>query len=83
MEPWRLGLRVHSRRGRSLLLLLVKVGLLDVLLFLHQLLSLRDGGILHALGIRGGLHLCLDILQRSSSSLRGWLRLSDGDAGRL
>jgi hypothetical protein len=62
-------------------LLLVEVGLLDVLLFLHQLLSLCNSGILHALCNRSGLHLCFDILQRSSSGL--WRRLSGGDTGRL
>jgi hypothetical protein len=58
---------MHSRRGRTLLL--VEVGLLAMLLFLHQLLSLRNGGILHVLRNHSGLHFCLDVLQRSCSGL--------------
>jgi len=58
---------MHSRRGRTLLL--VEVGLLAMLLFLYQLLSLRNDGILHVLCNYGGLHFCLNILQRSCSGL--------------
>jgi hypothetical protein len=60
---------MHSRRGRTLLL--VEVGLLAMLLFLYhwQLLSLRNDGVLHVLCDYSGLHFCLNILQRSCSSL--------------
>jgi hypothetical protein len=51
------------------LLLLIEVGLLTKLMFLYQLLSLRNGDILHVLRNYGGLHFCLNILQRSCSSL--------------
>jgi hypothetical protein len=58
---------MHSRGRRTLLL--VEVGLLAMLVFLYQLLSLRNGDILHVLCNYRGLHFCLDILQRSCSGL--------------
>jgi hypothetical protein len=41
-----------------------------MLVFLYQLLSLRNDGVLHLLRNYCGLHFCLDILQRSCSGMR-------------